>query len=102
MPAEHGIWAHDLMQPLEHVPRKPVHGMGMGHYPGSQPQGGGSREGQFGRSRGPRARLTAWLRRPIATRLALGIAALAMLAVAAFVAATTRHPGHHRPGVTGP
>jgi hypothetical protein len=76
--------------------------MGMGQYPGLPPPGGGSDEVQFGPSRGPRARLTAWLRRPLATRLTLGIAALAMLAVAAFVATTTRHPGHHRPGVTGP
>lgn len=45
--------------------------------------------------------MTARLRRPLAGRLALGIAALATLAVAAFVVTTTRHPGHHRPGVTG-
>ena len=76
--------------------------MGMGQYPGLPPPGGGSDEVRFGPSRGPRARLTAWPRRPLARRLALGIAALAALAVAAFVVTTARHPGPHRPGVTGP
>ena len=77
------------------------HAMGMGQYRGLPPPGGGSDEVQFGPSRGPRVRLAAWLRRLLARRLALGIAALVTLAVAAFVLATTRHPGHHRPGVTG-
>ena len=74
----------------------------MGQYPGLPPPGRGSDEVQFGPSRKPQVRLTAWLRGPLAGRVALGIAALATLAVAAFVVATTRHPGHHRPGVTGP
>lgn len=76
--------------------------MGMGHYPGLSPPDGGGDEVRFGPSRKPQVRVTAWLRRPLAGRLALGIVALATLAVAAFVVTTARHPGHHRPGVTGP
>ena len=77
-----------------------MHARGMGQYPGLSPPGGGD-EVRFGPSRKPRVRLTAWLRRPLAGRLALGIVALATLAVAAFVVTTARQPGHHRPGVTG-
>ena len=76
--------------------------MGMGQHPGLPPAGGGSDEMQFGPSGGWRPRLTARLCRPLARRLALGIAALAMLAVAAFVVTTTRHLGHHRPAVAHP
>jgi hypothetical protein len=73
----------------------------MGQDSGLPPPDGGD-EVQFGSSREPRARLTARLRRPLARRLVLGIAALAVLAVAAVVVTTTRHPGHHRADVTGP
>jgi hypothetical protein len=75
--------------------------MSMGQYPGLPPPGGGSDEVRFGLSREPRVRVTAWLRRSLAGRLAVGIVALATFAVAAFVVTTARHPGHHRPGVTG-
>ena len=73
----------------------------MDQYPGSPPPYGGD-EVRFGSSREPGVRLAAWLRRPLTGRLALGIGALATLAVAAFIAATAGHLGHHRPGVTGP
>jgi hypothetical protein len=76
--------------------------MGMGQYPGLSPPDGGSDEVRFGPSRKRQVRVTAWLCRPLAGRLALGIVALAALAVAAFVVMTARHPGQHRPGVTGP
>lgn len=66
------------------------------------PPDGGSDQVRFGPPREPGVRLAAWLRRPLAGRLALGIAALSALAVAAFMAATAGHLGHHRPGVTGP
>jgi len=79
-----------------------MHAIGMGQDSGSSPRGRGSDEVQFGPSRKPQARLTAWLRGPLAGRVALGIAALATLAVAAYLVTTTRHPGHHRPGVAGP
>ena len=79
-----------------------MHARGMGQYPRLSPPGGDSDEVRFGPSRKPQVRLTAWLRRPLAGRLALGTVALATLAVAAFVVTTARQPGHHRPGVTGP
>ena len=78
-----------------------MHAMGMGQSPGLSPPGGGSDEVRFGPSRKPSARVTAWLRWPLAGRLALGIVALATLAVAAFVVATAGHPGHYRPGAVG-
>ena len=74
--------------------------MGMDQRPGLPPDG--SDQVRFGPSREPGVRVAAWLRRPLAGRLALGVAALATLAVAAFMAATAGHLGHHRPGVTGP
>ena len=78
-----------------------MHARGMGQSPGLPPPDGGSDEVRFGPSRKPRVRVTAWLRWPLAGRLAVVIVALATLAVAAFVVATAGHPGHHRPGAAG-
>ena len=74
----------------------------MDQRPGLPPPDGGGDQVRFGPSREPGARLAAWLRRPLTGRLALGVAALAALAVAAFMAATAGHLGHHRPGESGP
>ena len=74
----------------------------MDQHPGLPPPDGGSDQVRFGPSRELGVRLAAWLRRPLAGRLALGVAALSTLAVAAFMAAAAGHLGHHRPGITGP